>query len=717
MAEPNGKMLALVLLLCAACASSRSEDYWVQTNGPFGATVWGTVRSPHSGTLLLATKGGGVFRSTDQGKSWHNTSLTDMKGSALAVDSNGVSYFGMFHYSSFFEGVYRSTDDGRTWSSWFVPPGPYAGVNCLAVDKHCRIYVGTGTGLFRSDSIGTSWTQLDSTRWIDQVALDSDGGILLGVNGEGLLRSTDEGVTWHQLLGVLDQMNALLTWGEGHLYAAFPSYGVLVSSDRGLTWKSMNQGLPLVVATAFSVLSNGSLLLGTSKGLFRRERLDTLWVSSGLSNCEISTLLPGGANSVLAGTSRGVFTSQDSGRTWASSNAGLVGTAATSISLDRTGAVFVTIDGGDNFYRSTNTGLSWEPLAASLPVARGVAHAIGWQGDLFLSTFDLRQPDGGGTLFHSTDMGLTWQDTALSSNDVNSLAIGKDGTVFAAGGRVLAHRARLHRSTDSGKTWNLVLSSYEYPFHEVLADTLGMVYVASDSGLRKSTDNGITWRLINAGLNPQTIRSLSLSGSHDLYAGTDDGVFFLPSCVETWQHLGLAGRMIWSLAGNEEGTLFAGTDGSGVYISDDGGATWHEENTGLLSRAIQCLTVDSSGYMFAGSYGNGVFRTAQPTTSIEPISRAIPSSYLLEQNYPNPFNPSTTISFQLPADRDANLAVYDLLGREVAILTSGKHNAGYHSATWVPANSSSGVYFARLRASDEHGRLIYTKTTKLLYVK
>ncbi len=88
----------------------------------------------------------------------------------------------------------------------------------------------------------------------------------------------------------------------------------------------------------------------------------------------------------------------------------------------------------------------------------------------------------------------------------------------------------------------------------------------------------------------------------------------------------------------------------------------------------------------------------------------VPTQYRLEQNYPNPFNPTTTITFDVPALHQVELAVYDVIGRRVALLVDGVLAAGRHEATWQAGKLPSGTYFYRLTA----GAFSQTKALTLL---
>ena len=97
---------------------------------------------------------------------------------------------------------------------------------------------------------------------------------------------------------------------------------------------------------------------------------------------------------------------------------------------------------------------------------------------------------------------------------------------------------------------------------------------------------------------------------------------------------------------------------------------------------------------------------------------AVPPGFSLAQNYPNPFNPGTNIGYtvgavssQRAADSWVRLVVYDLLGREVAVLVDGKKQPGSYEVQFDGSGLSSGVYFYRLQAGD------FVQTRRLLLLK
>ncbi len=96
---------------------------------------------------------------------------------------------------------------------------------------------------------------------------------------------------------------------------------------------------------------------------------------------------------------------------------------------------------------------------------------------------------------------------------------------------------------------------------------------------------------------------------------------------------------------------------------------------------------------------------------ITQISSEVPKEYTLFQNFPNPFNPSTKIKYQVPINGFVKLIVYDLLGREVAVLVNEQQKPGTYETEFNASNQSSGVYFYKLQTEK------YSDTKKMVIIK
>lgn len=90
---------------------------------------------------------------------------------------------------------------------------------------------------------------------------------------------------------------------------------------------------------------------------------------------------------------------------------------------------------------------------------------------------------------------------------------------------------------------------------------------------------------------------------------------------------------------------------------------------------------------------------------------SLPTSTRLLQNFPNPFNPSTTIAYELSGRSQVSLGVFDLLGRQVAILVDGIQHAGPHLHAFHASHLPSGVYFYRLHTAHK------TEARKMLLLR
>ena len=96
---------------------------------------------------------------------------------------------------------------------------------------------------------------------------------------------------------------------------------------------------------------------------------------------------------------------------------------------------------------------------------------------------------------------------------------------------------------------------------------------------------------------------------------------------------------------------------------------------------------------------------------ITPVNTNVPDKFALHQNYPNPFNPTTKINIDLPEDAKVEMRIYDMLGREAAVILNEFRTAGYYTVTFSASNLSSGIYFYRIAAGK------YTGIKKMLLIK
>jgi len=105
--------------------------------------------------------------------------------------------------------------------------------------------------------------------------------------------------------------------------------------------------------------------------------------------------------------------------------------------------------------------------------------------------------------------------------------------------------------------------------------------------------------------------------------------------------------------------------------------------------------------------------TCRFTTLLTDISenQDIPREFGLSQNYPNPFNPTTVVSSQVPVVSHVKLAIYDALGREVAVLVNERRAAGSYHDTFDASGLASGVYVCRMAAGG------FVQSRKMLLIK
>ena len=285
----------------------------------------------------------------------------------------------------------------------------------------------------------------------------------------------------------------------------------------------------------------------------------------------------------------------------------------------------------------------------------------------------------------------------------------------------------------------------------IAADGSNIVAGTSGQGIFQSSDNGDHWASVFSEVDHRDLafNALAMKGS-TIFAGTSqhvppdaaylkkDGVWCTTDGGATWANKGLSGVNIASIAIVGSNVLVA-TDSAGIYVSSNNGDRWWPLTHGLPHSLVSSL-VASDQYVYAG-VPEGIYRlpVGEAIASL-PVGEELPSQFALEQNYPNPFNPLTTIKYTVGGTRDVGrgageagtggrgsgarntrLAVYDLLGREVAVLVNERKAPGLYEVSFSANGRSasggsagrlaSGVYIYRFTAGS------FVQSKKMLLMK
>jgi hypothetical protein len=422
------------------------------------------------------------------------------------------------------------------------------------------------------------------------------------------------------------------------------------------------------------------------------------------------------------------------------------GSGITGLAVANNGYLFATTGSYDFFnsdtggvHRSTDGGSTWEKVFPAY-IARTIE--IDSNGVIFASIWDW--PNSNEGIYKSTDMGTTWIPVHILGNSDNVFSI----EAYSGGVLYAGSRKGVIVSTDNGNTWN---TNPSFPTGEtwvldVETDISGYIYAASYAGFYISSDDGVTWNTAQ-GIDPgDTVTSLGVYlptefdktpfAKAPILAGTTNGkiykspfsgfnflVVFVVALSTYGNFNSINNFMIGSTRriATLENPLPTGATG-GAVVSFDGGENWVFKNEGLPPNstasivAVDPSTLRAGSVFYLGLFDNQVggariFKRTFTVTNIENTNNETVDNFNLEQNYPNPFNPSTKIRFDLPSSGYTSLKVYDILGKEVAVLVNEELSAGSYEFTWNAHSLSSGTYFYELKTKE------YSLRRKMLLLK
>lgn len=122
------------------------------------------------------------------------------------------------------------------------------------------------------------------------------------------------------------------------------------------------------------------------------------------------------------------------------------------------------------------------------------------------------------------------------------------------------------------------------------------------------------------------------------------------------------------------------------------------ENTVFANapQGVPSFGIDQNNELYVVGSSGTIYKFQDALIGVNGNSNQLPAGYSLEQNYPNPFNPSTVVYYNVGTPSSINITVFDVTGKEAAVLLNEYKPAGRFSVEWNAANMPSGVYFYRM---------------------
>jgi photosystem II stability/assembly factor-like uncharacterized protein len=511
---------------------------------------------PRKAAIVFAVRGGVLWRSTNGG-----VTRTIVEGGPEGVAKIVFAPAGQrtVVYAGAANGLWKSTDDGRTWTDESPPfPSP-PHVTAVAVDPgNPRVlYISLQHDervLFKSLDGGATWRLSQrglpaaggTLPAVSELAVDrTNPSIVYAVAGGELFRSVNGGRDWSRPVPQLPggSVHALEATGYGVL-AGTPA-GVLLSTDRGLTWRLRSAGLAATSIAGMAIdHQEPARLYATdeSLGTFKTSTRGRPWLRLG----DLATPPP--ANHLLA-----------------------VGPADPSIVYAGT---------GNHLFKSTNGGRRWTALGSFHFCVTLAQIAIDPREPAHLFVSAQLQPPCLDpyicTFFHSLDAGATWQ--CLGDPIYRRSFLGVEPFTSA----VYAQTSfGLVRSTDDGETWTYLGGSLGSAASFAASPLVeGTLWVGQGGTVLRSRDGGEIWEPFSTGLpSGESVIGLAPDPADPatLYAATrQSGVFKSTDAGETWSLAGLWPPGVLYQGGllvdpGEPAIVYAGTEGLSVLRLDQSG--------------------------------------------------------------------------------------------------------------------------------------------------
>jgi hypothetical protein len=300
---------------------------------------------------------------------------------------------------------------------------------------------------------------------------------------------------------------------------------------------------------------------------------------------------------------------------------------------------------------------------------------------------------------------------------------------------------RLYRSTNGGYYWNPISDDLTDPPVGTVFGTLTTIDVApsnseyiyvgtDDSQVWVTTDYGVTWKNISGDLpyrwvsrvkvDPQDENTVYVAFSGLKWRDPQPHIFKSTNTGNSWVDISnnLPDAPINALAVDPLDTkvIYVGND-IGTFVSFNGGEEWEVLGEGLPAVSVYDMKIHPTDYYLAvGTHGRSMYKLDLTEITSIKKEKKIPLTFELKQNYPNPFNPFTTIEYSIFSainqhSVNVKLKVFDILGREVAVLVNEEQIPGQYTVRFNPVDLPTGSYVYQLQVED------YRTTKKLLFLK
>lgn len=443
---------------------------------------------------------------------------------------------------------------------------------------------------------------------IRTISIDSNNTIFIGIWGEGIYRSFNNGQNWTAINNGLSNRNitAIEFDSLGRVYASTYGGGVFYSTNNGQIWTAINNGLPNLKIKALKIKYPSTVFIAVEGyGIYRTTNQGTNWtaVSSGIWFLDVNCLTIGDNGSILAGTNGdGVYYSDNDGTSWRRSGIGNNFKVITSFAKSSIGEIICgSYQGG--VFSSFDHGISWAVFKQNDTLKNVTAVAWANPAEPIAGT------DRIGILKYDSRVYEDWRLTNIREAGITAMARNSQGILFAA-----TSDGALYKSTDGGVNWTSIRSANNYisAFHSLNK----VLFVALNNGTSfKSTNYGATWTQLN--LSNFNINKFANDSTGRLFAlgrRTDtnlSSVLLSTDLGNTWTSILSKPDTIFTAIGIKDNFIFIGikfppadprnpnSPSSDLLRSTDAGTTW--STLGIRSKSIDGISfigINTSGVIY-----------------------------------------------------------------------------------------------------------------------